>query len=214
MKLLIVIQTILLLWPLRPLAAANAPEPATVLSASGQRADASAFKGHPAFPGAPLSLPIQQLWKGGGGTSIVTARDGTVVAFQSMASNKIRRSTDGGVTWGADIEIGPGATFANAIVDENSGDILYVKPAKQWLWRSRDRGLTWTRESMTVRPDGFGLVPNTVSSMQPGITLQFGSHKGRLLMPARVQGPKYSNDVEWRPYHYSTAVYSDDGGKS
>ena len=50
--------------------------------------------------------------------------------------------------------------------------------------------------------------------MQPGITLQFGSHKGRLLMPARVQGPKYSNDVEWRPYHYSTAVYSDDGGKS
>jgi sialidase-1 len=25
-------------------------------------------------------------------------------------------------------------------------------------------------------------------------------------------GPKNSNDVAWRPYHYSTAVYSDDGG--
>ena len=214
MRLLIVIQTMLLLLPLRPLAAANAPEPATAVSKSTQSADAPVFKGIQAFLEAPLSLSIQQLWKGGGGTSIVTARDGTVVAFQSMASNKIRRSADGGVTWGADIEIGPGATYANAIVDENSGDILYVNPAKQWLWRSRDQGLTWTRETIVVRPDGFGLVPNTVSSMQPGITLQFGSHKGRLLMPARVQGPKYSNDVEWRPYHYSTAVYSDDGGKS
>ena len=100
------------------------------------------------------------------------------------------------------------------MVDENTGNILYVNPAKQWLWRSRDQGLTWTRETISFRPDGFGLVPNTVSSMQPGITLQFGPHKGRLLMPARVQGPKYSNDVEWRPYHYSTAIFSDDGGKT
>jgi sialidase-1 len=166
------------------------------------------------FLGTPISLPIQKLWTGGGGTNIVTTKDGTVVAFQSMSNNKIRRSTDGGATWGTEIEIGSGATFGNAVVDENSGDVLYVNPAKQWLWRSRDYGLTWSRETITVQPDGFGLIPNTVSSMQPGITLQFGSHKGRLLIPARIQGPKYSNDVQWRPYHYSTAVYSDDGGKN
>jgi sialidase-1 len=33
-------------------------------------------------------------------------------------------------------------------------------------------------------------------------------------MPARIMGPKASNDVKWRPYHYSTALYSDDGGKN
>jgi sialidase-1 len=167
-----------------------------------------------AFLGAPVALPIQQLWNGGGGTNIVTAKDGTVVAFQSMANKKIRRSLDGGATWGEEIDIGSGATYGNAIVDEASGDILYVNPGKQWLWRSRDSGLTWERETIAVQPDGFGLIPNTVSSMQPGITLQFGPHKGRLIMPARIQGPQYSNDVQWRPYHYSTAVYSDDGGKN
>jgi sialidase-1 len=184
------------------------------LPVAARSTSATTFRGLQAFLGEPRSLSLQQLWTGRGGTNLVTAQDGTVVAFQSMASDKIRRSPDGGETWGAEIAIGPGATFANAIVDERSGDILYVNPAKQWLWRSRDHGLTWTRETIAVRPDGFGLVPNTVSSMQPGITLQFGPHRGRLLMPARVQGPKYSNDVEWRPYHYSSAVYSDDGGKT
>jgi sialidase-1 len=48
--------------------------------------------------------------------------------------------------------------------------------------------------------------------MQSGITLAFGKHQGRLILPARIMGPKSSNAVEWRPYHYSTALYSDDGG--
>jgi len=167
------------------------------------------------FLGEPVLVPMQQLWRGRGGTNIVTARDGTVVAFQSLGSNKIRRSRDGGRTWDADLEIGPGATQGNAIVNEIRGDILYVNPGAGFLWRSRDHGATWVRETIAqVRPDGFGLVPSSVSCMQPGITLMFGKHKGRLLMPARIMGPKASNDVEWRPYHYSTALYSDDGGTS
>jgi len=48
--------------------------------------------------------------------------------------------------------------------------------------------------------------------MQCGITLAFGEHRGRLLMPARIMGPQDSNAVEWRPYHYSTAIFSDDHG--
>jgi len=55
-------------------------------------------------------------------------------------------------------------------------------------------------------------VPLHVNCFQPGITLQFGPKKGRLLMPGRILGPTNSNDVKWRPYHYNTAMYSDDGG--
>jgi sialidase-1 len=166
------------------------------------------------FLGAPV-FQMQQLWTGRGGTSIVTATDGTVVAFQAMRSDAVRRSRDGGRTWDPDIAMGPGAHFGNAVVDETRGDILYVNPRAGWVFRSRDQGQTWVREAIeSLAPDGFGLVPTTVSSMQPGITLQFGPHKGRLVMPARIQGPQGSNEVPWRPYHYSTAVLSDDGGRS
>lgn len=168
-----------------------------------------------AFLGQPAFIPMKELWKGRGGTSIVTAKDGTVVAFQSFGSNKIRRSMDGGLTWETEQEIGPGATSGNAALDENRGDILYVDPIAKALWRSGDGGVTWVREPIAeVRPDGFGFVPSSYGAMQPGITLMFGKHKGRLILPARIMGPKASNDVEWRPYHYSTALYSDDGGKS
>jgi sialidase-1 len=169
------------------------------------------------FLGKP-NFSTQQLWEGRGGTSIVAAQDGTMVAFRTFVRNEqVRRSTDGGATWSADIKIGPDATGGNAIVDESNGDILYVNPGKGLQWRSRDHGATWARETnIQFRPDGFGLVPGRegVGAMQSGITLVFGPHRNRLLMPARIQGPTNSNDVAWRPLHYSTAIYSDDGGAS
>ncbi|MHB8901702.1 MAG: sialidase family protein, partial [Thermoguttaceae bacterium] len=146
--------------------------------------------------------------------SIVVTTDGTAVAFQSMGGNKIRRSRDGGLTWDPDIEIGPGATQGKALVDETTGHLLYVNPGAGFLWRSRDQGATWVRENITVRPDGFGLIPTSVTCMQPGVTLRYGQHRGRLLVPGRIQGPTGSNDVAWRSYHYSTAIYSDDGGST
>lgn len=167
------------------------------------------------FLGEPLFVPMQQLWeKRGGWGGVLTAKDGTVVAFQSPGGGNCRRSRDGGKTWDADILLAADAREGRALVDETKGDILYVNPAMGWLYRSRDSGATWTRESVQVRPDGFGNIPKTegVSAMQCGITLAFGKHRGRLIMPARVMGPKSSNEVEWRPYHYSTALYSDDGG--
>ncbi|MBM3858130.1 MAG: exo-alpha-sialidase [Verrucomicrobia bacterium] len=166
------------------------------------------------FLGKPLFVPMQALWKGRGGWSIITAKDGTVIAFQGPGGNNVRRSRDGGLTWDADIEIGPDTKEGKAIVDETNGDILWVNPKAGWLWRSRNHGATWARETIQVRPDGFGLIPSSVSAMQPGVTLSFGKYRGRLLMPARITGPKHSNDVPWRPYHYSTAIYSDDGGKT
>lgn len=167
------------------------------------------------FLGKPAFSPMQQLWeKRGGWGGVLTAKDGTVVAFQSPGGGNCRRSRDGGKTWDADIEIAPDAKGGRALVDETKGDILYVNPGAGWLYRSRDSGASWTRESVQVRPDGFGNIPKTegVAAMQCGITLAFGKHKGRLIMPARVMGPRSSNAVEWRSYHYSTALYSDDGG--
>jgi len=168
------------------------------------------------FLGEPVCVPMQALWKGRGGWGgIVAARDGTMIAFQSPGGGACRRSLDGGATWGPDIVLAPDAKEGNAVADENTGDTLFVNPCAGWLFRSRDCGATWARETCEVRPDGFGLLPSSegVAAMQAGITLAFGPRKGRLLMPARIMGPKGSNDVGWRPYHYSTALYSDDGGK-
>ena len=168
-----------------------------------------------AFLGKQVFVPMQELWKNRGGTSIVVAHDGTVIAFRGTGGNTLRRSVDGGRTWSNDIEIASGATQGNVVVDETTGDILYVKPKAGVVFRSGDHGLTWTAEEIAeVKADGFGLIPTSVSCMQAGVTLKFGKHKGRLLMPARIMGPEGSNDVKWRPYHYSTAIYSDDGGKT
>ena len=170
------------------------------------------------FLGEPVFVPMQTLWQGRGGWGGVVSApgDGTVVVFQSPGGGKCRRSRDGGVTWDADIEIAPDAKGGNAVVNETTGELLYANPPSGWVFRSGDSGATWARESCEMRPDGFGLMPGRgegVAAMQAGVTLAFGSHKGRLLMPARIMGPKGSNDVAWRPYHYSTALYSDDGGK-
>ena len=157
-------------------------------------------------------MPLQQLWKGRGGTNIVTARDGTVIAFQSMASNKIRRSPDGGRTWGAEIEIGPGATYGNAVVDETSGDILYVNPAKQWLWRSRDHGLTWgARASPCVLTDSASF-PTRFPPCSRGSRSNSDRTKAGCSCPPGFRDQSIPTTSQWRPYHYSTAVHSDDGG--
>jgi hypothetical protein len=199
---------VLFLVPLVSLRAQSTQEE----SAVGRHAVASRLD---EFLGEPVLVPMQQLWKDRGGWGgIVTATDGTVIAFQSPGGPNCRRSRDGGRTWEIDIEIAADAKGGNAVVDETKGDVLYANPGAGWLLRSRDHGVNWTRESVQVRPDGFGLSPQAggVTAMQSGITLAFGEHAGRLIMPARIMGPQNSNDVPWRPYHYSTALYSDDGG--
>jgi sialidase-1 len=209
MKPTITLLTALLLAPLGVL---HAQSPQTD-AADGGYAVASRLE---EFLGEPLFVPMQELWENRGGWGgVLTAKDGTVVAFQSPGEGNCRRSLDGGKTWGVDILIAPDANNGRGLVDETTGDVLYVNPGAGWLFRSRDHGASWTRESVQARPDGFGNIPDPgigVLAMQCGITLAFGERKGRLLIPARVAGPKHSNAVQWRPYHYSTAFYSDDGG--
>ncbi|MEL7185924.1 MAG: sialidase family protein [Pseudomonadota bacterium] len=165
-----------------------------------------------AFLGEP-SLVIHKLFDGRGGRDIVTTRIGTVLAFHGKM---LRESADGGATWGASREISPDAR-GKVVINENNGDVLYVRADKGYLWKSRDHGRTWARESIKIAPNKFGHgspdgVPLVVSAFQPGITLRYGQKKGRLLVSTRVMGPTNSNDVEWRPYHYNAAVFSDDDG--
>ncbi len=170
----------------------------------------SAFLGKPYFG-------MQQLYGMGkkkerGGRNIVSAQDGTVLAFDGP---QVRRSADGGETWDEPIELGADANGCNAVVDEVTGAVMMVHPDGHRLI-SRDAGLTWKREVITVRPNVMGHGASEKKNldagcMQPGITLLFGKHKGRLLMPARWIP---SNSLPWRPYIYNTAMYSDDRGKT
>ena len=172
------------------------------------------------FLGEPVFVPLQQLWpKRGGWGGVLSAPDGTLLAFRSPGGGEIRRSHDGGVTWDAAVAIDASGDAAlanggNAMVDETTGEVLYVCPQEKWLYRSRDSGSTWQRETIEVIPDRLGHLPGIegAGAMQCGLTLAFGEHRGRLVSPARIMGPQNSNDVAWRPYHYSTAIFSDDHG--
>jgi hypothetical protein len=160
------------------------------------------------FLGAPL-YAMQELFTGRGGRNIVTAHDGTVLAFHGTA---VRRSTDGGTTWSEAVEIGPDAG-GNAIVNEKTGAIMLVDP-RGHRWTSDDAGVTWARSEITVLPNRMGHGSHekknlNANCMQPGITLEFGKHDGRLIMPVRWIP---SNSLMWRPVIYNTAMYSDDGG--
>ncbi len=150
--------------------------------------------------------------------NITVTTHGTVLAFAG-SGNRVRRSTDGGRTWSPERKIGPDAG-GSAIVDNQTGDVMVVRSKDGFLWRSRDDGKTWQRETIVVRPNPLGhgasgsTVPAQTTCSESGITLQHGKHVGRLLMPARVQPPEGNNDQQWWPYNYNTAIYSDDHGKT
>lgn len=167
-------------------------------------------------PAAPL-FEVQGLYTSVRIPKVVVAADGSVLAFVNSC-RLVRRSEDGGKTWGAQQEVAQDAS-GSAVVDETTGDILVVCPPKACLFRSRDHGRTWAREEIVVRPNPLGhgapgTVPTDTAASEGGVTLRHGRHKGRLLMPARVQPPHGNNDQEWWAYNYNTSIYSDDRGKT
>jgi sialidase-1 len=162
---------------------------------------------------------VQDLYEGAGNRipNVVVATDGSVLAF-AKAGRLVRRSEDGGETFSSAQEVGRDAG-GSAIVDTNTGDVMVVESAKGHLWRSSDHGKTWKREEIVVKPNpmghgGPGALPVSTTCSESGITLRFGKHNGRLVMPARIQPPLGNNDQEWWPYNYNTAIFSDDGGKT
>jgi len=171
-------------------------------------------------PPKPKSKPVfemQDLYKAMRIPNITVATDGSVLAL-AKSGRMIRRSEDAGKTWSKAVEVGSDAG-GSAIVDEINGDVMVVRSRGGYLWRSRDHGKTWKREGIVVKPNAVGQgAPGKTgakaSCSESGITLKYGKHKGRLLMPCRIQPPEGSNAQELWPYNYNTAIYSDDRGKT
>ena len=155
-------------------------------------------------------------WGGKRIPKIIVAADGSVLAF-THSCKLLRRSEDAGETWSDTQELESGG--GNVLVDDTTGDVLIVHPGHAGLWRSRDHGISWQREEITVLPNaaGHGAPGNSpagVNCSESGITLRHGAHQGRLLMPVRVQPPDGGNEQEYWAYNYNTSMYSDDAGKT
>lgn len=119
----------------------------------------------------------------------VVALDATVLAFRAQnAPVQVRRSEDGGATWGPIIEVGDNrASLGAAIVDEQGGDVLVFQG--RHMFRSSDVGKTWHPEDVIIKSDGLGGV-GTTHGADSGITLRFGEHEGRFASsrPGRSAG--------------------------
>lgn len=149
--------------------------------------------------------------------NVVVTMKGTVLVSWGTSSVRIRRSEDGGMSWGEVIPIAtPGFQAGGLTVDETNGDLLafvedHHPPAPVTLYRSKDDGKTWSAEKATIHPDVHGNMPS-MHMNEHGITLRHGQHKGRLIRPSRYYGKQNSRE-EW-PNHYTNAVFSDDHGKT
>lgn len=174
--------------------------------------------------------------------TIAVAMDGTLLLVKDDLERRVvlvKRSEDGGKTWGPEIVVGKtvpighdmsddgryrGPTVGwseagNVLVDENIGDVMIfassLMPAPI-LYRSKDHGKTWVTEKITIKPDKNGWLSATLLSCDPGVTLKYGEKKGRLLMPTRVF-VGYLNKGKGQKHfndHYSNSIYSDDGGRT
>ncbi len=171
----------------------------------------------------------------------VVSKKGTVLAFAEgraadadQAKNKIvlKRSTDGGKTWGKLAVIAEDGDRALnnpcAVVERESGRVLLmyqsypagvgersgkVQPGydgnfvvRNWLITSDDDGATWSKPRDITRETKREKVVTTVAGGPGvGIQLRHGRHAGRVLMPFN-EGPFGA----WNVY----AVYSDDNGRT
>jgi hypothetical protein len=164
----------------------------------------------------PAAMEMQQVFAHERLPNVVVTLKGTVLAMTGWKNVQIRRSEDGGKTWGEIIPLGTGINSGGLTVDEITGDILaFVEekhpPAPLHVFRSKDDGKTWTEQQTTVHPNSLGHVLS-MSMNEHGITLRRGKFKGRLIRPARWYGRMiYQKDFAT---HYTGAIFSDDGGRS
>lgn len=173
--------------------------------------------------------------------SVVVTKKGTVLAIAEgraqqadQANNKLilKRSTDGGKTWGVLQTIADdGTNCLNnpcTVVDQNSGRVIVmfqsypanhaerdgsIKPGlngphivRNYVVTSEDDGATWSpMQDVTRTTKHAERVTIMASGPGIGIQLQHGAHAGRILMPFN-EGPFGHWNV--------LAVFSDDGGKN
>lgn len=173
--------------------------------------------------------------------SVVVSKKGAVLAFAEgraadadQAKNKIvlKRSTDGGKSWGKVVVIAEDGDKPHnnpcAVVERESGQVLLVyqtyptgisersgklktghdgeEIVRNWLITSDDDGVTWSKpRDITKETKREKVVTTLASGPGIGIQLRHGKHAGRILVPFN-EGPF----GVWNVY----AAYSDDGGKT
>jgi sialidase-1 len=162
------------------------------------------------------SFSIQQVYSNERLPNVICAKDGTLIAVWGWNNVRVRRSEDGGNSWGPEISIGRGLNSGGAIVDEVTGDILVFTeekhpPAPLHVYRSKDHGKTWLEEQITIKPDRNGNIPSMCMN-EKGTTLMRGKYAGRLIRPSRFYHG--NNERENWHLHYTNAIYSDDRGKT
>ena len=169
-----------------------------------------------AFLGQP-KFEMQQVFRSERFPNVAVAVDGTVLATFGSSSVRLRRSEDGGKTWGEEVTIAkPGFQAGGLTVHEKTGDVIafserHHPPAEINVFRSTDHGKTWQPLDAIIDKDSKGNLPS-MHMNEHGITLRHGEHKGRLLRPTRWYAGK-NERARW-PQHYTNAMYSDDGGKT
>ena len=166
----------------------------------------------------PAKFEMQQVFGDQRFPNVVVTKKGTLLATWGSSAISVRRSEDGGSSWGPQITIcNSGIHGGGTTVDEATGDVLvFVEnghpPSPLTVYRSRDDGVSWQADLDTVvQPDSQGHSPS-MHMNEHGITLRHGPNKGRLLRASRYYGKK-NDRSEW-PNHYTNAVYSDDGGRT
>lgn len=163
----------------------------------------------------PTAFGTEPLFPKGRFPNVAVAMDGTVLAV--FGNVEIRRSGDGGKTWSPAALIAEGFSISGLTVDEISGDVLAFMeeghpPAPLHLYRSKDAGLTWTKQDFTLHPNSLGHTP-ALHMNENGSTLRHGKFKGRLVVPCRWYG-RTNYPPEFFHTHYTNAMFSDDGGRT
>jgi len=167
---------------------------------------------------------------------LAIAVDGTLLAVRNNKKH-LRRSEDGGRSWGDIIDLPITHSDSNMIVDENTGDIMSVRmwDGADRVFRSRDHGKAWTEQRTTIQPNELmkqfrrtgakkrvtkkaqkesGTYYLHANASEAGVTLRHGEHKGRLLVSAtlRPHAKAHPSDREPDDAIFSCAVFSDDHG--
>ena len=169
------------------------------------------------FLGKP-SMDIQPLFNEIRHPNIVVTLKGTILATLGDKKLLARRSEDGGKTWGPEIIIAePAFQGGGLIVDETNGNIIAFAedrhpPSPLSVYRSKDDGKSWQKFEVKIHPDTRGNIPS-MHMNENGITLRHGKNAGRLIRAARHYGKANYPKEHW-PTHYTTAIYSDDHGKT
>jgi sialidase-1 len=180
--------------------------------------------------------------------TVIRAQNGDVLAFcegRKIGGGDagdidllVRRSTDGGRTWGKIQTVWDDATntcgnpcpvldastgtlwllLTHNIGTEHEKDIVTKKTKGTrtvWVTQSRDHGATWAKPvdiTATTKDPAWGWY---ATGPGIGIQIQNGPHAGRLVIPCDHSYDDPQGKVRGGPYEYgSHTIYSDDHGQS